>query len=115
MHERVANLVLDNIIKGSAKLARKPDTGIVHIYTPSTTYSLYHGYCGEHFNFSPERNAVHPLDIDISDICMECRLVHAGNVPAKENNLRNLACLGTKELYEFICGIEVGLRLAGKL
>ncbi len=31
-----------------------------------------------------------------------------------ENNLRNLACLGTSELYEFLCGIEVGLNLAGK-
>ena len=36
------------------------------------------------------------------------------SVTGGENNLRNLACLGTSELYEFLCGIEVGLRLAGK-
>lgn len=36
------------------------------------------------------------------------------SVTGGENNLRNLACLGVKELYEFLCGIEVGLDLMRK-
>jgi hypothetical protein len=29
-----------------------------------------------------------------------------------QNNLRNLASLGAGEFYEFLCGVEVGIRLS---